>query len=83
MGMKISSLLAQNATREEWAAALPKVFAKTLEKRTSIAASLGSNYFRKGLEALFELELASRNSSVDPVILLDRFRAKLSSYVRR
>ncbi len=83
MGMKISELLHNRATREEWSAALPKVFAKTLEKRTSMAARLGRTYFAKGLEALFELELASRSSSADPVALLDRFRAKLALHVAR
>lgn len=77
LGAKISSLLAANASTEEWTKALPKVFPKTLEKRTSQASRLGGSYFTRGLIALYDIELRSRSSSTAYGALLDLFRAKL------
>jgi DNA polymerase-3 subunit delta len=82
LGAKIASLLAENAPHEEWNQALPKVFPKTLEKRTSAASRLGSNYFTRGLLALFDIELRSRTGSTHYGALLDLFRSKLISYAR-
>jgi DNA polymerase-3 subunit delta len=83
LGLKIASLLEQGASREEWSEALPRVFAKTLEKRTSQASKLGSNYFSSGLTALFDIELRSRSGSSELLALLDLLRTKLVTYVPR
>jgi DNA polymerase-3 subunit delta len=83
LGLKISSLLEQGASREEWSEALPRVFAKTLEKRTSQAAKLGSAYFTSGLTTLFDIELRSRSGSSELLALLDLFRTKLTTYAPR
>ncbi len=78
LGLKIATLLAENAPQERWAAALPKVFPKTLEKRTRDASRFGIEYFRRGLETLFEIELASRTSSSQHLgALLDMFHCSL------
>ncbi|MDE3045685.1 MAG: hypothetical protein KGJ02_03475 [Verrucomicrobiota bacterium] len=82
LGLKIATLLSQNASSEEWSQALPRVFPRTLEKRTSQAAKLGLPYFVKGLEALFDIELKSRTGSQQYGALLDLFRARLVSYAR-
>ncbi len=78
LGLKISSLLDANASRDEWNKALPKVFPKTLEKRTNQAQRLGSRYFLKGLIELFDIELKSRTGVNQYGALLDLFRIKLA-----
>lgn len=83
LGLKIACLLEKNAPREEWSEALPRVFPKTLEKRTTQAARLGRRYFHLGLKALFEIELQSRTGSQQYAALLDLFRTKLMSYAPR
>lgn len=82
LGLKISSLLSSNASRDEWTKALPKVFPKTLEKRTAQAERLGSRYFTNGLIELFDIELKSRTGANQYGALLDLFRIKLVSYAR-
>jgi len=77
LGLKIATLLAENAPSEEWTRSLPKVYPKTLEKRTSQAQRLGTKYFSRGLIALFDIELRSRTGSTQYAALLDLFRAKL------
>ena len=83
IGLKIASLLAGNAPREEWTQALARVYPRTLEKKTSQAARLGLPYFAKGLKALYDIELKSRTGSQQYAALLDLFRMKLVSYVHR
>ena len=77
LGLKIATLLAENASREEWSATLPKVFPKTLEKRTRDASQLGIRYFARGLETLFDIELKSRTGSQHLGALLDFFHCSL------
>lgn len=82
LGLKIATLIESQTSSEMWSAHLPKVWPKTLEKRTSQAARLGSNYFRKGIHALFEMELLSRGSSTQYGALLSLFRSNLSVYAK-
>ncbi len=77
LGLKIATLLTENASSEEWAAALPKVYPKTIEKRTGQAERLGPAYFKRGLAALFDIELRSRTGSTSYGALLDLFRSRL------
>lgn len=77
LGLKIATLLRENASREEWTKALPRVFPKTLEKRTAQAEQRGTAYFKRGLLALFDIELRSRTGSTSYGALLDLFRAKM------
>jgi DNA polymerase-3 subunit delta len=77
LGLKIASLLQERASRDEWTKFLPRVFPKTLEKRTSQAQTLGADYFTRGLLVLFEIELRSRTGSTSYGALLDFFRSKL------
>lgn len=79
LGLKIASLLDSDASREEWNEALPKIYPRTLEKRTPMAQRLGVRYFIRGLETLFDIELSSRTGSQRYGALLDFFRCKLIS----
>jgi DNA polymerase III delta subunit len=77
LGLKIATLLAENAPQEEWSSLFPKVFPKTLEKRTRDASPLGVRYFARGIEALFDIELKSRTGSGHLGALLDFFQCTL------
>ncbi len=77
LGMKIASLAASQTPREEWSAHLPKIWPKTLEKRSAQAIKLGVSYFQKGLDLLFEIELLSRTGQTNEAALLDLFRCSL------
>ena len=81
LGLKIATLLAENASPEEWSEKLPKVFPKTLEKRTRDAHRLGASYFMRGLEIIFDIELQSRTGSQNLGALLDFFHCALYSRV--
>lgn len=77
LGMKIASLASSQTPREEWSSHLPKIWPKTLEKRSAQAVRLGSSYFQKGLDLLFEIELLSRTGQTNEAALLDLFRCSL------
>ncbi len=77
LGLTLATLIQEGRPSHEWNVYLPKLWPKTLEKRSSQAARLGSAYFQKGLDRLFELELLSRSNSTQYGALLDLFRAKM------
>ncbi|MES2274060.1 MAG: hypothetical protein V4487_07700 [Chlamydiota bacterium] len=76
-GLAIASLMQERVPADQWGQYLPKIFQKTLEKRSSQAAKFGAAYFRKGLEILFDIELLSRSSSSQYGALFDLFCAKM------
>jgi DNA polymerase-3 subunit delta len=75
LGLSLSTLIEERCPADQWNRYLPKLWPKTLEKRSSQAARLGPAYFRKGLDKLFEIELLSRTNSTQYRALLDLFRA--------
>lgn len=77
LGLTLATLIEEKKPADEWGGFLPKLWPKMLEKRSSQAARLGSSYFQKGLEKLFEIELLSRSNSTQYRALLDRFRAQI------
>ncbi len=77
LGLTLATLIEEKCPPDLWSRFLPKLWSKTLEKRSSQAAHLGSFYFRKGLDKLFEIELLSRSNSTQYRALLDLFRAQL------
>lgn len=77
LGLTLASLIEEKRPADEWGQFLPKLWPKVLEKRSSQASRLGSSYFQKGLEKLFEMELYSRSISTHYQALLDLFRAHL------
>lgn len=79
VGLSLATLIEEGRPSSEWGQFLPKMWPKTLEKRSSQAARLGSAYFRKGLAKLFEIELLSRSDSTQYEALLSLFRAYVVS----
>lgn len=77
LGLKIASLVEANRSSAEIQARVPKVWPKMLEKRIFQASQLQSEYFKRGLQMLFQIELLSRSGSSDLSALLDFFRASM------
>ncbi len=77
IGLTLATLIEEKRPMDEWGKFLPKLFPKTLEKRSGAAARLKSSYFQNGLKALFEAELASRSFSSQYDALLELFRARM------
>jgi DNA polymerase III delta subunit len=77
LGLTLASLIEQKYPSDQWNQFLPKLWPKTLEKRSSQAARIGSLFFEKGLAKLLHIELLSRTSSTHTRALLDLFQAKL------
>jgi DNA polymerase-3 subunit delta len=77
LGLTLATLIETRCPADQWNAFLPKIWPKTLEKRSSQAARLGSAYFRKGQEMLYEIELLSRGASTQYRAMLDLFRTQL------
>ena len=83
MGLKITTLQQSGYPKENWGPYFPKLWPKILEKRGVQGAKLGSSYFQKGLDLLFEIEKLSRSASNREGALFDLFRTSLSAYVIR
>lgn len=77
LGLKMHELAQQQVPFSEWNSHFPKVWPKTIEKKAQLANRLGVDYFRRGLNHLFEIELLSKSSSVPLDALLDFFRVRL------
>jgi len=77
LGLTLATLIDEKCPSEQWSRYLPKLWPKTLEKRSSQAAHLGAPYFRRGLDKLFDIELLSRTNSTQYRALLDLFRAQI------
>ena len=78
MGAKMHELLRSSIPFSEWNHHFPKTYPKALEKKAQTAQQLGSDYFRSGLNHLFEIELLSKNSTAPLDALLDFFRVRLT-----
>lgn len=77
LGLTLATLIDEKCPSDQWNRYLPKLWPKTLEKRSSQAARLGAPYFQKGLDKLFDIELLSRTNSTQYRALLDLFRAQI------
>ena len=76
IGAKMHELYSSSIPLNEWGPHFPKIWPKALEKKSQTALQLGQNYFRSGLDRLFEIELLSKNSTVPLDALLDFFRVR-------
>jgi len=77
LGMTLATLIEEQYPAEKWNSFLPKLWPKTLEKRSAQAAQFGSRYFSKGLEKIFEIEQLSRSGSTQYAALIDLLRVHL------
>lgn len=74
IGHKIDQL---RGKREEVSRQLPQLRPATLDKYLTQFSKKRAGYFREGLLAIYDLEVALKSSGLDPDLLLDRFIAKL------
>lgn len=79
MGLKIAVLIKKGATQEEISAAFPRLWPKALQQCFEGARQRGSDYFKKGLMHLFELEFGLKSSLAKPEVLFTVFCSKLST----
>lgn len=77
IGIKMLDLNHRNVPLSEWASLFPKMWPKALEKKSQIAQRYGFEYFRSGLDQLFEIELMAKNSTVPIDALFDLFRIRI------
>ncbi len=80
LGLKLVELSAAHTPRDQWSIYLPKIWPKTLEKRSVKAVQFGRSYFQRGLAVLFAIELLSRSGSTSEEALLDFFRVSLHGW---
>lgn len=73
-GLQIAQLLDKP---HEISRCFPQLRPQTLDKYISGARQKTAAYFYKGLNALFDLELAAKSSQIDTSLLFDRFIGKL------
>lgn len=79
IGLKMHDLTHRKISFSEWSSFFPKIWPKTLEKKAQIAQRYGVEYFRGGLDRLFDVELLAKNSAVPLDALFDFFRIWLIS----
>lgn len=77
LGIKMHDLSHRNVPFSEWPSNFPKMWPKTLEKKSQIAKRYGFAYFRSGLDRLFDIELLAKNSAVPLDALFDLFRLRM------
>jgi DNA polymerase-3 subunit delta len=77
IGAKMCALHESGVPSLEWGGYFPKIWPKALEKKSRVACQEGSDYFRKGLDRLFEVELLAKSGAVPLDALFDSYRLKL------
>lgn len=74
LGIKMLDLCQCKVPLAEWPSRFPKMWPKTIEKKAQIAQRFGIDYFRAGLDRLFDIELLAKNCAVPLDALFDFFR---------
>ncbi len=82
LGAQFQALLELGLSPQQIAEHLPQVRPAVFERFLSIARRRSSGCFKRGLSALFELELGCKNNAGDPLLLFDLFTAKLRRYLQ-
>jgi len=77
IGIKIHDLIQRKVSFSEWPPFFPKMWPKTLEKKTLIAQQYGVDYFRRASDSLFDIELLAKNSAVPLDAAFDLFRIRM------
>jgi DNA polymerase-3 subunit delta len=76
-GFHLAQYLEKKTPPAEISKHFPTLRSHTFEKYLTGAKQKKKEYFRKGLLALFDLELAAKSSALDTSLLMDQFVAKL------
>jgi len=79
IGIRMHDLCHRKVPFAEWPSSFPKMWPKTLEKKAQVAERFGFDYFRGGLDRLFDVELLAKNCAVPLDALFDFYRIWLIS----
>lgn len=77
---KLAAIVQSRRTGADYRSFFPNVRPKTLEKRKEAALKLSGDFFKKGLELLFKIDLMSKSGVDDYAALLTFFQVKLLDY---
>ncbi|NGX38333.1 MAG: hypothetical protein K1000chlam2_01506 [Chlamydiae bacterium] len=80
MGLKMTALLKVGSSSEEIAKAFPRLWPKALQQCLEGARKKGSDFFKRGLLSLFDLEFGLKTNLGRPDVLFAIFSAKILSY---
>lgn len=83
LGLTLCHLIEAGIPSDQWSAHLPKIWPRTLEKRSAQAAKKGSIFYKRALDQLFKIELLSRTGSDQYEALLSLFSLTLRSHAAR
>ncbi len=79
MGLKMGALLKKGAGQEEIGQVFPRLWPKALQQCLNGTRQKGLSFFKKGLMALFELELGLKTSRAKPGVLFTAFCSQIIS----
>ena len=77
LGLKLSSLLHRSVPLDDLRSQFPEIKPLLFEKYLSTCQKEKMHFFKRGLLFLYEFEFAMKNSAGSPILLFERFRAKL------
>lgn len=77
-GRQVAWCLEEKMSPSEMSKALPTIKSFQLQKMIESLRSRSPDYFEEALSALYEVELLSKNSQLDPPFLFDLLRGKLA-----
>lgn len=77
-GLSLSSLIERGVSHGEISHHVPQIKPAALDKILPHARARKSAYFKRALNLLFEMELMTKNSSLEPSLILDLFLSKLT-----
>ncbi len=77
-GLALSSLIERGVPYSEISQHVPQIKPAALDKILPHAKVRKSAYFKRALNLLFEMELMTKNSSLEPSVILDLFLSKIT-----
>jgi DNA polymerase III subunit delta len=77
-GLTLAILVERGAAQEQIAHFLPTVKPAALDKRLPIVKRRQSSFFKRALGVLFDIELLTKNSSFEPILIFDLLLTKIA-----
>ncbi len=78
IGLQLAVMIDTHMLLGDMAKQLPQLRGALFDKRMAVAKQRGQEYFRSGLQSLFEIEVLAKNSGGTAVLLFDLLTAKLA-----
>lgn len=77
-GLCLSLLMERKSPLTEFAHHFPQVKPTAVEKMLPVCKRRPSSFFKRSLDLLFDIELMAKNSSFEPMLILDLFLTKIT-----